>query len=256
MRRGRRVCQKFTEPLRIQFPVSHSRHIRGRGKDLRVRFSACRERSVRIRRRMPRTSHGNWPAKAVACQRSTSFPDRAYPLSRATPASAGRSAASRLAMPAPSLWPSRAGVAPGDPDLADRTVLRAGFLAYLVSLATAFDTYLDRDTADASADLVTFRQAAVSDYSAAEPHAAARCPTPAARHRWTPGRLNLSTARLRPQRGSAQTDAPCQSTTTTGLSPTTHASCPGGSEITSPGPASISVPSCIFTWMRPAMWYC
>ena len=57
---------------------------------------------------------------------------------------------------------SRASVAPEDPDLADRTVLRAGFLAYLVSLATAFDTYLDRDTADASADLVTFRQAAVS----------------------------------------------------------------------------------------------
>lgn len=56
----------------------------------------------------------------------------------------------------------RASVAPGDPHLADRTALRAGFLAYLVSLAGAFDTYLDRDKVDASADLLTFRQLAVT----------------------------------------------------------------------------------------------
>ena len=57
---------------------------------------------------------------------------------------------------------TRASVGAGDPGLTDRTVLRAGFLAYLGSLAGAFDTYLEREAVDPAADLVTFRQAAVN----------------------------------------------------------------------------------------------
>jgi hypothetical protein len=45
----------------------------------------------------------------------------------------------------------------------------------------------------------------------------------------------------------AQTEAPCQSIATTGSSPTTQASWPGGSDVISPGPDSTSVPSCITT---------
>jgi hypothetical protein len=54
----------------------------------------------------------------------------------------------------------------------------------------------------------------------------------------------------------AHTDAPCQSIATTGSSPTTQASCPGGREVISPGPESNSVPSAITTWIRPLIWYC
>lgn len=51
-------------------------------------------------------------------------------------------------------------VNPGDPDL-DDVALRAGFLAYLASLASAFDAYLDGPRGDLEADLVGFRQTAV-----------------------------------------------------------------------------------------------
>lgn len=51
-------------------------------------------------------------------------------------------------------------VDPGDLDL-DDVALRAGFLAYLASLASAFDAYLDGPRATLEADLVGFRQTAV-----------------------------------------------------------------------------------------------
>ncbi len=55
---------------------------------------------------------------------------------------------------------------------------------------------------------------------------------------------------------AAHTDAPCQSTATTGSSPTTQASWPGGKEAISPGPTSSSVPSAMMTWTVPPTWYC
>src|SRR5215211_4993363 len=44
------------------------------------------------------------------------------------------------------------------------------------------------------------------------------------------------------------------STDTTGSSPTTHASCPGGITYASPGPTSSSVPSSNLTCNRPETW--
>ena len=67
--------------------------------------------------------------------------------------------------------------------------------------------------------------------------------------RWPSGRLRRSAGH--PSCLRAQTDAPCQSIATTGSSPTTQASWPGGSEVISPGPASSSVPSDMTTWIRP-----
>ncbi len=49
--------------------------------------------------------------------------------------------------------------------------------------------------------------------------------------------------------------APYQSTTMAGSSPTTQASWPLGSEVMSPGPATISVPSSIRIASRPLTWY-
>src|ERR687892_1170499 len=49
---------------------------------------------------------------------------------------------------------------------------------------------------------------------------------------------------------------PVKSTATNGSSPTTHASCPGGTYATSPGPNSCSVPSSILTRILPDIPYC
>lgn len=54
----------------------------------------------------------------------------------------------------------RASVDADDPAL-DTEALRGGFLAYLASLAAAFDGYLDAERASLEADLVGFRQIAV-----------------------------------------------------------------------------------------------
>lgn len=54
----------------------------------------------------------------------------------------------------------RASVDPDDPTL-DADALRGGFLAYLASLAGAFDGYLDGPRTTLAADLVGFRQVAV-----------------------------------------------------------------------------------------------
>src|SRR5438309_5533815 len=48
---------------------------------------------------------------------------------------------------------------------------------------------------------------------------------------------------------------PWKSTTTTGSFPTTHASCPGGTNDISPGPTSFAVPSFITIWRTPETWY-
>ncbi len=48
-----------------------------------------------------------------------------------------------------------------DPGDLDDVALRAGFLAYLASLASAFDAYLDGPRGELEADLVGFRQTAV-----------------------------------------------------------------------------------------------
>ena len=64
---------------------------------------------------------------------------------------------------APSDWtPTAPALPPGIRISPTARHFGAGFLAYLVSLAGAFDTYLDRDKVDASADLLTFRQLAVT----------------------------------------------------------------------------------------------
>src|SRR5215212_8428597 len=49
--------------------------------------------------------------------------------------------------------------------------------------------------------------------------------------------------------------APNQSTTTTGSSPTTQASWPLGSDVTSPGPATNSWPSSMLIASCPLRWY-
>lgn len=54
----------------------------------------------------------------------------------------------------------RTSVDADDPEL-DAEALRGGFLAYLASLAAAFDGYLDGPRATLEADLVGFRQVAV-----------------------------------------------------------------------------------------------
>src|SRR3954452_12997361 len=59
----------------------------------------------------------------------------------------------------------------------------------------------------------------------------------------------------RPHGCFAYSLAPNQSTTTTGSSPTTHASWPLGSDVTSPGPAMNSVPSSMRIARRPLTWY-
>src|SRR3954470_20638124 len=58
----------------------------------------------------------------------------------------------------------------------------------------------------------------------------------------------------RPHGCFAYSLAPNQSTTTTGSSPTTHASCPLGSDVTSPGRATNSVPSSIAIASSPPSW--
>jgi len=60
---------------------------------------------------------------------------------------------------------------------------------------------------------------------------------------------------LRPQRhpGFAYLATPVMSIMTQGLSPTIHASWPGGMKKTSPGPYSTSVPSSILTAILPSM---
>ncbi|WP_162242511.1 MULTISPECIES: helix-turn-helix domain-containing protein [unclassified Microcella] len=56
---------------------------------------------------------------------------------------------------------SRASVDPHDEGLADDERARAGFLAYLASLAAAFDDYLAAPRSTLEEDLVGFRQVAV-----------------------------------------------------------------------------------------------
>lgn len=56
---------------------------------------------------------------------------------------------------------TRTSVDPDDAGLADPARLRAGFLAYLASLATAFDAYLAAPRTSLEEDLVGFRQVAV-----------------------------------------------------------------------------------------------
>ncbi len=56
---------------------------------------------------------------------------------------------------------SRASVDPDDEGLVDDERVRAGFLAYLASLASAFDDYLAAPRSTLEADLVGFRQVAV-----------------------------------------------------------------------------------------------
>src|SRR5262249_4983729 len=62
-------------------------------------------------------------------------------------------------------------------------------------------------------------------------------------------------AGLRNQPGLAYCAIPLMSMTTTGSSPSTQSSWPGGNQDTSPGPNSISLPSPIATWSRPDTWY-
>ncbi|MER3388610.1 MAG: helix-turn-helix domain-containing protein [Microcella sp.] len=56
---------------------------------------------------------------------------------------------------------AQASVSADDPQLADPATLRAGFLAYLGSLAALFDRYLEGERGNLEEDLVGFRQVAV-----------------------------------------------------------------------------------------------
>ncbi len=53
----------------------------------------------------------------------------------------------------------------------------------------------------------------------------------------------------------AYSTMPWKSIRVTGSTPTTHASCPGGTHETSPGPTSISAPSSITMCRTPVAWY-